>query len=254
VLVVEGEDDYYFIKSLLDNCAKGIWESAWVVGEAEGKDNVMSILAREPSWFGLIDRDEWTLADATAAQGNFPGRLYILPRYCMESYFVVPSELWTLLDDRQRVQLNNDVVAFSDALTKELEQWLRHGVLWHSINPLWRGLQSVGFQKELLEVENAQRTDAEIEATLIRWHDYLKPADIMARFSTDLAAATQSSEYEKITSWIHGKKYFDTYVKKELARLLRLPVRAKAQAIADLQIHMAVPADLQPIWTAIGLP
>lgn len=255
VLIVEGEDDLDFITALLDNrVGRGAWESQWVIGEAGGKDNVMSILAHETGWSGLIDKDEWTPADVAAARAQHPSRLYVLPRYCMESYFVVPAELWGLLDDRQRAQLGNDAVAFNAALTLELSRWLRHGVVWHNINPLWLGLQSVGFQRELLEFANAQRSDADIESTLIRWHGYLNPAGIMSKFKADLVVASGTSDYDKLTTWIHGKRYFDQYLKQELARLLRLPVKNKAQSIADLQRTMSVPTDLLPIWAALGLP
>lgn len=255
VLVVEGQDDKAFVESLLTRRAPGAWEPSWVVGEAGKKGHLLAILNDQPTWLGLVDKDEWTPADVTAQQARFPNRLFVLPRYCTESYFTVPSELWAMLDPAQQATVAGGQPAFETALTVSVAQWLRHGALWHTINPLWAGIRALGFKDALLEFAASQRADADIQATLGQWHAFLNPDTIMATFRTNLATASAATQAVQLTQWIHGKHYFRECIATTLPRLLGVPPPQPAkQILAQLQQRMALPPDLQAIWASIGLP
>ena len=254
VLVVEGEDDKTFIESLLTRSAPGAWEAHWVIGEAGGKSNLSKLLENDPQWLGLVDKDEWTAADAAAQQALFPNRLFILPRYCMESYFVVPSELWAMLEPTQQANVANGQLGFEATLSAPVAQWVRHGALWHTVNPLWNGLHSLGFKDALLDFTASQQPDPAILAILQQWHAYLDPLPIMANFQAALATAQAAPFPDQVTQWVHGKRFFREHIATSLPHLLGVPQQPANQALANLQKRMTVPADLLPIWQAIGLP
>lgn len=254
VVVVEGMNDKAFIESLLTQRAPGAWEPNWVIGVAGKKGHLLDILEDQPNWFGLTDRDEWTAADAAAQQARFPNRLFVLPRYCMESYFTVANELWTMLGASQQANVAAGPQGFEAALIANVPQWVRHGALWHTVNPLWAGIRALGFKEALLEFAAAQQGDALIEAKLNQWHTYLDPHTIMASFQTNLATATAAPLFDKLTQWIHGKYFFRETIATVLPGLLGVPAQSADKTLADLQKRMTLPADLQSIWNAIGLP
>ena len=254
VLVLEGSDDKTFIESLLTRRQPGAWQASWVLGEAGGKGNVLKILAHEPTWQGLIDRDEWTSKDVLAQQAAFPNRLHVLPRYCMESYFVVPEELWLMLDSTQQARVPGARPAFDAPLLSPLPQWVRHGALWHAINPLWAGLKSMGFQDDLLDFTNAQQNETAIAGKLQQWHTYLDPQPILLAFQTNLSTAQTATSVTQLTQWVHAKKFFEQHANQTLCSLLGVSSQPPKVTLAKLQQRMALPTDLQPIWTAIGLP
>lgn len=254
VLIVEGGSDRTFIESLLSRRAPGAWEPHWVVGEAGNKRHLLDLLKDQPNWHGLADRDEWTSADVAAQQAQFPNRLHVLPRYCMESYFTVPSELWAMLKPAQQAHVAGGQSGFEAALSSAVPQWIRHGALWHTVNPLWAGIRALGFKDALLEFAASQQSDADIEAQLGQWHNYLDPHTIMASFKNHLATATAAPLFVQLTQWVHGKRYFRECIATNLPGVLGVPAPSADQLLANLQQNMNLPADLRPIWTAIGLP
>lgn len=254
VLVVEGEDDRVFIESLLTQRAPGAWEPQWVIGVAGGKSRLLQILNAEAKWFGLVDRDEWTAADAAAQQAVFSRRLFVLPRYCMENYFTVPAELWVMLEPAQQARVANGWPAFEVALTAPIAQWVRHGALWHAVNPLWRGLHSRGFKDALLDFTASQQSDLDIQTKLQEWHTYLDPQPILTSFRANLAAAAALSPAEQATQWVHGKRFFREHIAIELPALIGVHQQSADKTLAELQKRMMLPADLHSIWSAVGLP
>jgi len=163
-LVVEGDDDRLVVEALLDKVAPGTWATQWCVGIAGKKQHTLQIVDDQTTWLGLVDRDEWSDNAATAASQapSRAGRLHVLPRFSMESYFVDPVELWAALPMIQQQSLNGGQQALDAAITNDLDSWLRHGALWHTVNPLWDGLRALGFKETLLNHANAQN-DAVIQ-------------------------------------------------------------------------------------------
>jgi hypothetical protein len=250
VLVVEGEDDKLFIEAMLDKVAPGTWPGDWTIGAANGKNKVLSILRDQPGWWGLLDRDEWTSQEISNQQALFPGRLFFLPRYCMESYFIFPAEVWQSLPARQN-DVADGLTALETAIHTGLPGWLRHGCLWHAVNPLQEGLRALGFKDALLDHANAQN-DAVIRQTLQDWHQFLDPEKVEAQFQANLTTAFSSSIPEQFTTWVHGKKFFEQHVVPALNELLGQDSSDKW--LTELRKDLPVPSDLDFLWSAMGLP
>jgi hypothetical protein len=255
VLIVEGPDDKSFIESLLNNRKRGQWESSWIVGVAAGKSAVLKILRDQPTWSALIDKDEWTEDEVNEQEAAFPGRLFVMPRFCMENYHVVPHELWAQLEAARQQAVQGGFQAFEAAILQPLDQWVIHGALWHAANPLQASLQARGFKTDLLDFNLANGGDAAIEAKLKDWHDHLEPRRVMGLYKANLATAQAATVEEQLKFWVHGKHFFRTHVKDTVARLTGLPPVAVETALANLQSKMLLPVDLRDIWTTfLGLP
>ena len=249
VLIIEGTEDEAFVTALLDQLAPSQWESKWTIGVAGKKAHVLKILAKEPSWIGLVDRDEWTdhaVAQATTQHSN----LKVLPRFCMENYFIEPDEIWAALPANKQAELGTKEAELKNALASKRSEWLRHGVLWHTVNPLWEGLRSLGFKEKLLELEAAQ-DDAAIKATLSEWHDHLEPNQIIEQFQTYLTEALTTSPEDQYRKWIHGKRYFREQIVPSLNKYL--DSRNANEWLKDLRRTMPLPADMSFLWQDLGL-
>ena len=105
-----------------------------------------------------------------------------------------------------------------------------------------------------MEFASAQQPDASIEAVLVGWYTFLDPQPIMNSFRAHLAAATAASLNDRVTQWIHGKRYFREFIAAALIQLLAVPQQSADQILAQLQQRMTLPVDLQGVWTSIGLP
>lgn len=251
VLIVEGEEDKAFITSLLDKKNPGGWELRWTVAVAQGKKHALRLLEEEPTWIGLVDRDEWGAKAAEHEEKRLPN-LHILPRFCMESYFIQPYEIWQTLPNVQRDKLSDtDTINedFKNALSEPLQKWLRHGILWHTINPLWEGLRALGFKEKLLKLETAQN-DALIKSTLQDWYQYLEPQAIISGFNQKLTSVQSAPEAEQY-QWIHGKSFFREHIGATLNQYL--DKKAADDWLADLLKTRPLPDDLNPLWLKMKL-
>jgi hypothetical protein len=249
VLVVEGDDDRDFFEALLNLRAPG-WESSWLVGSANGKGNVSKILAAESTWLGVVDRDEWTQNAANAAAAALGGRLHILPRFCMESYLIHAGELWAALPELQQSKITGGFSIFEQAIYSDVAPWLRHGALWHAVNPLWGGLRAIGFKEALLDLQAAQ-DDAFIMSKLTEWHNHLEATPIFNEFTQFLATADAEPLESKLNNWVHGKRRFNEHVVPKLNHLLGS--KSAKEWFTDLTCTLNVPSDLNQIWAAMGL-
>ena len=246
-LVVEGDDDRDFVEAMLNRRSPG-WESDWIVGSAKGKGHVLKILALEPQWLGLVDRDEWSNNAVLAATTDHPN-LHVLPRFCMESYLLLASELWAALPAAIQSRVSGGEAAFEQAVHSDLEKWVRHGALWHAVNPLWDGLRAIGFKEALLDVQAAQ-DDVVIQQRLREWHDHLEPKRIFSDFNRNLTIASAEPLEGQLTQWVHGKKRFSEHVVPALNRLIGQ--QSANDWFKDLLRTMPVPADLTPLWTRMN--
>lgn len=248
VLVVEGVDDKAFLTNLLDKKTGG-WANQWAVGVAGGKQNVLKILEKEADWLGVVDCDEWS--DGAAAQSTLTHpNLYILPRFCMENYFIEPDEIWAALPVEQQNRIGSNEAAFKTNLGANLDSWLRHGALWHAVNPLWDGLRAIGFKDKLLELQTAQN-DSEIRTTLEAWHDHLEPNGIFSTFQLNLNAARAAGAEAKYRKWIHGKRFFNEVIVRILSRSLEQ--KAADVWLTNLRRTMPLPLDLGPLWRRMNI-
>jgi hypothetical protein len=250
VLFVEGPDDVAAYSVLLaKKTGNSLWEQEWLLYPAGSKKNVIEFLAAETDWIGLVDRDEWSDDLIAAKQLELPN-LLVLPRFCLESYLIDPDELWDAFPQVQKDKVPGGIAELSATILGEKAKWLRHGVLWSVINPLWGGLRALGFKEALLDVETAQQ-DALIQETLAGWHDFLRPHQIFETFQARHAEVNAKGASEQVHLWIHGKLFYPIVVHPALDLLLG----HKSAEARRLEIFRTrtLPEDLAPLWAKMGL-
>lgn len=248
VLIVEGVDDEDGFSQFLNKKFTN-WESDWVIASAGNKSGVLKILENEPTWVGVVDRDEWSEETLTQKQSDL-ANLLVLPRYCFESYLIMPSELWAAFPQKQKDKIAGGEAELTSELHKDLDRWIAHGALWAVVNPLWDGLRAKGFKEELLSPTIAL-DDEKIQTTLQTWHDHLKPDDIWTRFQATLTAFQAKPLEDQLSHCIHGKAFFDKVVNPTLNALLgQKSAKERKTAITR---NLPVPSDLDPLWSAMGL-
>lgn len=246
-LLVEGRDDAAMFRILLSRKFGPGWENDWALADCGNKRIVTDILAQEADWFGIVDRDEWTDAVLAEKQTEIPN-LFILPRFCLESYAVNPDELWAAIPPNLRERVPGGREGLKREILHDFERWLRHGVLWSEINPLWSGLRALGFKEKLLGLEVAQDND-QIQETLHEWHDHLDPDRIFQGFLEKLERVGGLPLEEKLHQWVHGKHFFLDHVHPILNRFLGQT--DSSNRLIEIFRSRALPDDLEPLWTGI---
>ena len=217
VLLVEGTDDIQAISAFLDK-GKPNWENDWLIADARGKKNVLKIMTKRPEWLCVVDKDEWS-TDVITEKLCENQNLWILPRFCIENYLIVPSELWTAFPTIQKDKVTGGLPDLENLITADLDKWVAHGVLWSVANPLWSGLRALGFKDDLLNPEISLDNE-KIRATLTNWHNFLEPEKILADYQAKLEEVTPLNQDEKLKSWVHGKKFYEDVINPALNDLL----------------------------------
>ncbi|ECA1329205.1 DUF4435 domain-containing protein [Salmonella enterica subsp. enterica serovar Leatherhead] len=248
VLLVEGTDDVTAFQNFLSRKFPA-WEQGWILAPAGSKKNVLEALTFEANWLGVVDRDAWTdeqIAEKRRNQTN----LLVLPRFCIESYLIVPEELWRGFQPKHQQAINGGVQTFTQSVHDILPQWRNHAALWGVIHPLWEQLRAAGFNTAFHELTTAQ-DDAEVERYLRQWSQYLDPDALLSRIQTQKADIAARSPTTQLTQCFHGKMFFEQAIDPLLTQLLGQ--RAREQRQKDLFRTLPVPDDLTFIWTEMGL-
>jgi len=243
--LVEGADDKEAFRILLEHFVPG-WEKRWVIAEAGNKRQLLELLALEPDWLGLVDRDEWDRAAIEERIAEQPN-LMVLPRFCLENYLINPSELWQALPPIRQAEVGGGEKALQDEIERELPQYRRHGVLWKVVTPLWSGLRALGFKEALASKESlaTAQNDAEIQRILKKWDALLDPDRIFTDFQTQLTDAEAATLDEQYSRWVHGKIYWRHVVNPVMNRLLGQ--MAAGERRKKILRKLPQPDDLQPI-------
>jgi len=249
VFLVEGEDDVEAYNRLFKRRLSFSWEEKWIITHAGNKQKVIDILAAEPTWLGLIDRDEWS-EDRILQQQNALSNLLVLPRFCMENYLICPDELWGALSDHQKAKIKGGLPELQAEILIDKDKWIRHGVLWFVINPLWEGIKVLGFKGTLLDFNNAQ-DDAKIRETLNNWYNFLEPQTIFRQFQERLNAVMAKDEAEQLKRWVHGKQFYYLHVHQVLNRFIGQE-NAELRRKKILQTCQ-LPNDLDFVYQKMGL-
>ncbi|MCB1657073.1 MAG: DUF4435 domain-containing protein [Pseudomonadales bacterium] len=248
VLLVEGTDDVDAFRILLDR-RNTDWEKKWLLTHAGKKDAVIKMLAKEPSWQGIVDRDEWTNEEVEQHQTALPN-LFLLPRFCLESYLIDPNELWQALPEKQRQKLGNDFSKLQNAVAPHLPQWTRHAAIWHVANPLWRKLRGVGFNNVVLNTKQI-KDDGELLATFQQWQNILEPQAILDDIHKTIAMISGMTETELYHNWLYAKDFYPSVINTVMNNLLgQKSAKERRQALLR---SLPIPNDLEPLWQKMGL-
>jgi hypothetical protein len=247
-LIVEGQDDLDALSQFLGKRFPG-WESLWVIAKAGGKRQVLKIIASEPNWIGVVDRDDWT-ADERADHETRHLNLCVLPRFCLESYLIDPSELWAAFPEKQRAKIPGGVTDITAALAASLPDWTRHAALWHVITPLWRKLRHLGFTDGVLDT-HAIPDDQKLADFLKNWAGVLDAEKTLKEFNALLATLQAKPHAELFSQWIYAKRFYPEVVYPALDKLLGAKsAKERRQAIFRT---LPVPVDLDGLWLKMGL-
>ena len=212
VLLVEGDDDRRWFEHFLDQYSFE-WRSKFAIFPAEGKQRVLSGVKNYHStdWAGIVDMDEGFSDDIQNRLVNSP-RIRTLPRFCLESYFVVPEEIWRVLPDSQKGQTTQ--ADWETAILSDVPAWVAHGAMWRVLRRVYQNSRlPEGLDREPV----TDRT--KILEILQAWHLSLSPNQVMAEYDLDLAAAQRLPLDEQIKTYIHGKKFFHQVVIQKMDRL-----------------------------------
>lgn len=253
VLLVEGADDVAAFRIFLSHRPQAAdWERQWHLEPAGNKRHVMAMLKHEPTWLGIVDRDELTPAECTAAalaQTN----LVFLPRFCLESYLVDPQEIWPALGLIQQARVGGGLPELQQAILAQRPRWVRHAALWHTINPLWGALRDQGFKDSVLDPDQPL-SDQDLLSILKAWHQTLDAQSILAEVQACEARLTAMDDTLLLTQWVYAKKFYPMVVHTALNGLLgQMSEKDRRLKLLRHMAQVAVPPDLAPLWQAMGL-
>ena len=205
VLLVEGDTDIRMLAYFLESISPD-WNARFGLFSANSKQNVLkAIKTYHPEWGGVIDQDEWS---PTSVQRL---RVKVLPRFCLENYVCVPEELWEALPQPQKTVLTHGLEDVRQPLIQALPDWLAHGAMWRVIR---RRHARLVYESDFpSEFDSRPITDEqEIRSILEAWHRQLDPEQILDEYRGELAAAKTKIEFEQLTQYVHGKKFFQQVV------------------------------------------
>ena len=214
VLLVEGLQDVTIFEHFFNQRSPG-WDLRLYIAPAGGKRHVHTgVCTHRPDWIGIMDLDEWSDEDVQeAAQGS--DRLKALPRFCIESYFCHPNELWPAIPPSQRDQLGGGLDELARPIYDALPDWVMHGALWRVLRRLYRETNLP------VELERGPVTNEDkISQILTDWYQNLAPDRVLAQYHQELNVAQSLSREEQIRKYVHGKKFFNQVVVQTLNELL----------------------------------
>lgn len=247
-LIVEGKDDVDVFASFLNKAHPG-WENSWVISQADNKTNALNIIKEETGWLGVVDPDEWPDTKIIQLETEY-NNLWVLPRYCVESYLIMPEEIWAALPSHQREKINGGLDGLTQQIKVDLNLWRCHSALWSVINPLWKSLRSLGFNDDLLKPEIATN-DQLIRQKLSEWYAHLEPEQIWQQYQQTLQHIAQLAEEEQLKRWFHGKQFFKGVICPLLNQ--QLGQKKSEDHMRDILRTLPVPQDLSPLWHKMGL-
>lgn len=247
-LIVEGVDDKEAFQAFLrkKNLA---WDQRWVVEPANGKSRVLEILALEPEWMGVVDRDEWT--DEEAAQAALThGNLFVLPRFCVESYLVDPDDVWNALPPKQRDKIEDGAATLRAEIEAKLEDWRRHAALWHVIHPIYRHMRSADHRDSLLDPTHVP-DNIELAEVVTQWLSRFDAARISDEVNDKCNAYARMPPADFYCQQLYAKKFYAMVVHRVLDKLLgQKPDKDRWKALLRT---MSLPGDLAPLWRRMGV-
>ncbi|HLP47001.1 MAG TPA: DUF4435 domain-containing protein, partial [Candidatus Kapabacteria bacterium] len=242
VILVEGKDDKTAYELLFQNKYSN-WEYLFSFHPVTGKDNVIKELENSPDFIGIIDKDEWWEEDIEKNKQKL-SNLIVIPRYCMESYLVVPEEIWAALPGIQKEKIKYD--DFRDAILENIEAWTKYAALWHAIQPLYYKLKDSGFNQELLIQDDRILDEEFIRATLNKWHGILDPEKAFNNYRALLSQITALSHREKLQKWIHGKEFWEKHVSQKLVKFFGQ--KSQKEYLREIWELLEIPGDWADIW------
>ena len=240
VLLVEGAEDQEALTHFLDHYSPAVgWRNLFLILPAGGKDHVRVAVETHLDWCGVVDRDEWSEQDLKQLIESSP-RIKALPRFCMDSFFCDPDEIWPAIPAIQRRNVQDNPSQLIEQVNAALPAWVSHGAIWRVLRNLYRQTR---FPAEL---DDQPVDEANMRAILENWHHSLAPQVVLDQYHIELGKGMQLTRDEQIKQYVHGKKFFSKVVVNALNHLMgQHPKKFWLQHFLDE--HIQPPADLHPL-------
>jgi hypothetical protein len=246
VLLVEGPDDDVILSYFLGNHRPG-WNLRLFIGQAGGKPEVIRGLKHRPQWIGVVDRDVWSQAEMDEAHRGTP-RLRVLPRFCIESYFCVPEELWPALPPSHRSVVEDDIDRLKQPILDALPDWVAHGAMYRVLRVRAAGVRSRDVFPHALQASPVTDED-EIRKILETWHRYLDPESILVEYRAERQNGLSLPVNEQLTRYVVAKKFFEQVVVPTLDDLFGATDKKWLERFRDGNIQP--PAELAALFEEI---
>lgn len=202
VVVVEGMGDVTFLTLMLDKppFRQANVFSRFTLLEVGGKDAVLKMLEMRPDFYAMVDRDAWTEKECAKKQKAYPN-LFILPRFCIESFIICPEELEGIFSNFQEE---------GDSIRKDIPMAIRHGCLWRAAQPLYQQLMQAGFNRALLRYPPPN--EKELDKLLRSWQTLLSPQAVQKACDQAFQDVQGHSQDELLREFVHGKIFWKNAV------------------------------------------
>lgn len=247
-LIVEGKDDVGAFEAFLRK-RNPTWDQQWVVAGAGAKARVTDILREEPTWVGVVDRDEWTEAEVALARRTY-SNLFVLPRFCVESYLIDPAEIWAALPAIQSDRFSGGEAQLRQAIEAHLGNWKRHAALWHVIHPIYRHMRSSDHRDSLLDPRDVP-DDAILRDVMSAWLNKFDAARISQEVNAKVLGYDQMPLTELYRHHLYAKKFYPMVVHDVLNQVLGQA--AEEVLWQKLLLTMPLPDDLDSLWVKMAL-
>jgi hypothetical protein len=215
--------------------------------EHGGTDRVKKGLRHQPDWWGLVDSDERTDPEIAADKDEFP-RLRFLPRYCLESFFIDPVEVWNLLPAIHREAQPELETSLKEAVEHNLDRWVAHFAIWRTLREREQRLRKeLNFPQGVVQKVLSQFpiTRENLVESLEPWHAHFDPQGICDEYDALVFQSNQVGPVDRLRRYVHGKHFLNRVVVQVLNLLEN---KSAAAWMADLVAATTiVPPDLEPI-------
>jgi hypothetical protein len=246
VLLVEGSDDNVILSYFLEKHRPGSDQRIFI-GEAGGKPEVIRGLKHRPQWIGVVDRDVWSQDDVDKVRRQTP-RLFVLSRFCIESFFCVPEELWPALPPSHRGAVEDNIDRLKRPIFDVLPDWVAHSAMWRVLRIRAEGVRSRDIFPHALQKSPITDED-EIRRILETWHRYLDPERILEGYRAERQRGLALSVVEQFAGYVVGDKFFKKVIASILDELFGATDKNWLERFRDEQIQP--PPDLTALFDEI---
>jgi hypothetical protein len=238
-VLVEGKSDFEGFSLIFSRISKKI-DTDFEIVVAGNKKVVFNYASDAIVEFCIVDKDTWGLEEIEKSKGPHGDKVFILPRYCLENYIIVPEEIKVALPEGKREEID------LSEIFKNLEKWKIHAALWRAVTPLWSGLVSLNFNQALLPKTSEIPTEDAIRRKLKEWNSVLDIDKTLERFKQEKEWFSTMNDVEFIKTHVHGKHFFDSEVFPIVSKVYG---QSKKEEIKKgLFQNISLPEDLTPIF------
>lgn len=260
VLLVEGVDDRAVFDKMLSRIDPRYTMHIQIFS-ANNRKKVLAGLSHRGNangWWGIIDRDESDDAKVATLHAENP-TLRVLPRYCLESYFIDPDEIWLMIPEPKRTHFARGLDDLKAIINPEIPKWVCHWAMWCVIHKRrFDLLTTLRFPDQLLDqMTHGILSEVEIHRELLKWYNHFEPAPIYREYDHEKCSADGKVLTDRYRKHIHGKHFFEQIVSAQ--GLCRIQTKSAGEWLRDLSEAFArvqgpavdVPSDLQPMLNDI---